>query len=85
MLRGEGKATITTACSGYEVLYTADRGRAGDVRTRRAAAARTRPGAREGVDIVMLTSPTASSEITSPLEVATTGVLLRPLKTFTFG
>ncbi len=44
-----------------------------------------RAGVREGVDIVMLTSPTASSQIDSPLEVGTTGVLLRPLKTFAFG
>ena len=44
-----------------------------------------RPGAREGVVIVMLTSPTKSSESSSPLEVALKGVLLRPLKTFSFG
>ena len=44
-----------------------------------------RPRAREGVDIMMLTSPTASSQVTSPLEVASAGVLLRPVKTFTFG
>jgi len=43
------------------------------------------PGAREGVEIVMLTSPKASPQVTSPLEVASAGVLLRPLKTFTFG
>jgi hypothetical protein len=44
-----------------------------------------RPGAREGVDIVMLTSPRASAQVTSPLEVANAGVLLRPLKTFSIG
>jgi hypothetical protein len=31
----------------------------------------------------MLTSPSANSQVDSPLEVASTGVLLRPLKTFT--
>jgi hypothetical protein len=44
-----------------------------------------RPGARQGVDIAMLTSPTANAQVTSPLEVASAGVLLRPLKTFSFG
>jgi hypothetical protein len=33
----------------------------------------------------MLTSPAASAQVSGPLEVAETGVLLRPLKTFTFG
>jgi hypothetical protein len=42
-------------------------------------------GVREGVNVVMLTSPTASAQVTSPLEVGATGVLLRPLKTFAFG
>ena len=43
------------------------------------------PGAREGVVIVMLTAPDANAQVSSPLEVASAGVLLRPLKTFTFG
>jgi hypothetical protein len=33
----------------------------------------------------MLTAPNANPQVTSPLEVATAGVLLRPLKTFTLG
>jgi hypothetical protein len=37
------------------------------------------------VSIVMLTSPTANAQVTSPSEVASAGVLLRPLKTFTLG
>jgi hypothetical protein len=37
------------------------------------------------VDIVMLTSPSASAQVSSPLQVASAGVLLRPLKTFTLG
>jgi len=83
-LRGEGKATITKSLSGYEVLYTADvEGRA--MFGRDMLLLPPRPGTREGVDIVMLTSPKASFQITSPLEVGTTGVLLRPLKSFTFG
>jgi hypothetical protein len=35
--------------------------------------------------IVMLTSPTANAQVTAPLEVASAGVLLRPLKTFALG
>jgi hypothetical protein len=37
------------------------------------------------VIIVMLTSPTADAQVTSPSEVASAGVLLRPLKTFALG
>jgi hypothetical protein len=44
-----------------------------------------RAGERDGVNIRMLTSPTASAQVSSPLEVGETGVLLRPLKTFLFG
>jgi hypothetical protein len=34
---------------------------------------------------VMLSSPGADSQVTSPLLVGTAGVLERPLETFTFG
>jgi hypothetical protein len=82
-LRGEGKTRINGNLTGYEVLYTAEvEGRemyGRDVLLLPGA------GAREGVNIVMLTAPKASSEIISPLEVGTTGVLQRPLKSFTFG
>jgi hypothetical protein len=44
-----------------------------------------RAGAREGVDIMMLTSPTADSQVDSPTEVGSAGVLSRPLRTFSFG
>ena len=33
----------------------------------------------------MLTAPGANPQITEPLEVGSTGVLLRPLKTFALG
>ena len=39
---------------------------------------------RDGVAIEMLSLAERSSKVTSPLEVATAGVLERPLKTFTF-
>ena len=82
VLRGEGKTRVNTV-PGYHVLYTAQiEGRT--MWGRDVLLLPERPGVREGVDIVMLTSPTANAQITSPLEVATAGVLLRPLKTFTF-
>jgi hypothetical protein len=83
LLRGEGKTRVHTM-PGYQVLYTTDvEGR--EMLGRDVLLAPERTGVREGVEIVMLTSPTASSQIKAPGEVATTGVLLRPLKTFTFG
>lgn len=83
-LRGEGKARISNRLTGYQVLFTADvegermYGRDVLLLPQRAAA-------REGVVVAMLTSPTASAQVTSPMEVGGTGVLLRPLKTFAFG
>jgi hypothetical protein len=83
-LRGEGKTTVNKRLTGYEVLYTADvEGR--PMYGRDVLLLPPRAHAREGVDIVMLTSPTASSQITSPVEVGSTGVLLKPLKSFAFG
>lgn len=40
--------------------------------------------ARRGVVISMLTTPQASTQVTSPLLVATAGVLYKPLRTFSF-
>jgi hypothetical protein len=83
VLRGEGKTRVN-AVPAYQVLYTAVvEGRT--MYGRDVLLLPERHGAREGVEIVMLTSPTANSQVDSPLEVASTGVLLRPLKTFTFG
>jgi AmiR/NasT family two-component response regulator len=45
----------------------------------------SRAGARAGVAVVMLTAPGASAQVSSPMEVGATGVLLKPLKTFSFG
>jgi hypothetical protein len=83
VLRGEGKTRVNTVPA-YNVEYTA------------LVEGHTmwgldvlllpqRPRARRGVEIVMLTSPSADRQVTSPLEVASEGVLLRPLKTFTLG
>lgn len=83
-LRGEGRTKINNALTGYQVLYTAEvEGR--EMYAREVLLLADRVGVREGVDVVMLASPTASSQIRSPLEVGTTGVLLKPLKTFAFG
>jgi hypothetical protein len=83
VLRGEGKTRVNTVPA-YQVLYTAIvDGR--PMYGRNVLLLPERQGAREGVEIVMLTSPTANAQVDSPLEVAGTGVLLRPLKTFSFG
>ncbi|HMH46427.1 MAG TPA: hypothetical protein VK538_01820 [Solirubrobacteraceae bacterium] len=83
VLRGEGKTRVN-AVPAYQVLYTAVvKGRT--MYGRDVLLLPQRPGAREGVEIVMLTSPTANAQVTSPLEVASEGVLLKPLKTFTLG
>jgi hypothetical protein len=83
VLRGEGKTRVNTV-PGYEILYTA-RLEGETVWGRDVLLLPERPGAREGVDIVMLTTPGADPQVTSPLEVASAGILLRPVKTFTFG
>jgi hypothetical protein len=83
VLRGEGKTRVNTVPA-YQVLYTAIvDGRA--MYGRDVLLLPERQGAREGVELVILTSPTANAQVDSPLEVAGTGVLLRPLKTFSFG
>lgn len=83
-LTGEGRTKLTGTELGYEVLYTAVlEGR--EVYGRNVMLLPERPGVREGVVAVMLTAKGASSQIKGPSEVATTGVLLRPLKSLTFG
>lgn len=83
-LRGEGRTKVNNSLTGYQVLYTAEvEGR--EMYAREVLLLPERAGVREGVDVVMLTSPAASPQVRSPLEVGTTGVLQRPLKTFAFG
>jgi hypothetical protein len=83
-LRGEGKTRVNNTLIGYQVLFTADVERQ-RMYGRDVLLLPPRKGVRAGVAVAMLTSPTASAQVTSPLEVAETGVLLKPLKTFTFG
>jgi hypothetical protein len=82
--RGEGKTRVNNTLTGYQVLYTADV-QGEEMYGRDVMLVPPRAGAREGVVVSMLTSPTASAQVTSPMEVGETGVLLRPLKTFAFG
>ncbi|HUA73487.1 MAG TPA: hypothetical protein VL988_01895 [Solirubrobacteraceae bacterium] len=83
VLRGEGKTRVNTVPA-YQVLYTATvEGQT--MYGRDVLLLPQKPGQRRGVNIVMLTSPTANAQVTSPLEVASEGVLLRPVKTFTLG
>jgi hypothetical protein len=83
VLRGEGKTRVNTVPA-YNVFYTATvQGR--KMYGRDVLLLPEGSRVRDGVAIEMLTSPTANSKVTSPLEVASAGVLERPLKTFTFG
>jgi hypothetical protein len=83
VLRGEGKTRVNTVPA-YNVEYTT-RVAGRTMWGRDVLLIAQKPGQRKGVNIVMLTSPTANSQVTSPLEVASEGVLLKPLKTFTLG
>ncbi len=84
VLRGEGKTRLNSKLGGYQVAYTttvAGRRMLG----RNVLLLHERSGQRSGVEVVMLTAPGANPQITEPAEVGSTGVLLRPLKTFSLG
>ncbi len=82
VLRGEGKTRVNTVPA-YNIFYKATvKGQT--MYGRDVLLLPERSGAREGVDIVMLTSPKVDSQVTSPLEVASAGVLHTPLETFAF-
>jgi hypothetical protein len=81
VLYGEGKTRVN-AVSAYDVVYTASVG-GREMFGRNVLLVAPRPGRRAGVEISMLTTPTANHDVTSPSEVASAGVLLKPLKTFT--
>ncbi len=83
-LRGEGKTLLTKSLAGYQVAYaTHVEGR--PMYGRNILLLPETPGAREGVTIMMLMAPGANTQVTGPIEVGTTGILLRPLKTFAIG
>jgi hypothetical protein len=81
VLYGEGLQRINTVPA-YDIYYTATvAGR--QMLGRDVLLVAQRPGRRSGVQITMLSTPTANRDVKSPLEVAKTGVLLRPYKSFT--
>jgi hypothetical protein len=81
-LRGEGKAQVHSVI-GYDVLYTAlVEGR--PMYGRDILLLPEKAGVRQGVVIAMLTAPGLSKQIRAPLEVASTGVLMAPLRSFSF-
>jgi hypothetical protein len=83
VLRAEGKTRVN-AVPAYQVIFTTTVD-GQEMYGRNVLLLPQRSGARRGVKLVMLTSPTANAQVTSPLEVASEGVLLRPVKTFTLG
>jgi hypothetical protein len=82
-LRGEGKTRVNTVPA-YDIAYVA-RIDGRRVYGRDVLLLPEQAGVREGVHIAMLTAPRADPGVSSPLLVGTTGVLERPLETFTFG
>jgi len=81
VLQAEGKTRVNTVPA-YQVIFTATVG-GQTMWGRDVLLLAQRPHVRKGVEITMLTTPTANKQVSSPLEVASNGVLLRPLKTFT--
>jgi hypothetical protein len=81
-LRGEGKGKVAAGVVAYNVFYTAVI-EGHTMYGRDFLLLPERTGVRRGVDIVMHTTPHANAQVTSPLLVATAGVLYEPLRTFT--
>ena len=82
--RGEGRTRISNTSSGYAILFTA-RVQGERVYGRAVLLLPPGRGVREGVIATMLTAATASKQVLSPIEVGTSGVLLRPMKSLAFG
>jgi hypothetical protein len=81
-LQGEGKTRVNLLPA-YNIYYSV-RVAGQRMYGRDVLLVPERTGAREGVAIAMLTSPQSSAQVTSPLLVATAGVLYKPLRTFSF-
>jgi hypothetical protein len=79
VLRGEGKTRVNTVPA-YNIFYTA-RIEGREMYGRDVLLLPAREGVRDGVSLQMLTLP--RPPLTSPLEVASAGVLERPVETFT--
>lgn len=82
-LRAEGKSNVDVQAA-YDIYFTAHvEGRTDFGRV--VLYMPERSGAREGVAIVMLTSKPPRYPLNQPPEVASTGLLARPLRSFSFG
>jgi hypothetical protein len=83
VLRGEGKTRVNKVPA-YDVVYTAlvagHRMYGRDV-----LLLPEREGVRSGVDIAMLANTATSSQVDSPVEAGSSGVLATPLKSFSLG
>jgi hypothetical protein len=80
VLRGEGKTRINKVPA-YDIVYTALV--AGHrMYGRNVLLLPEREGARSGVDIAMLADTATSSQVDSPVEAGSSGVLATPLKSF---
>jgi hypothetical protein len=82
-LSGEGKSKINNTLTGYQVAYSAVLD-GEQVYGRDILMVPQGSGVRDGVVIRILAATSANVQVTSPREVAQTGILLRPLKTFSF-
>jgi hypothetical protein len=82
-LSGEGKSKINNTLTGYQVAYSAILD-GEPVYGRDILMVPQGSGVRDGVVIRILAATSANVQVTSPREVAQTGILLRPLKTFSF-
>jgi hypothetical protein len=84
-LRGEGKTKVNSSTpAGYDIVYTAlVEGR--EMFGRDILLLPERAGATQGVHLVLLSAPGATKQVRAPLEVASVGVLLLPVKSFRFG
>lgn len=83
VLRGQGSTQIDAVSSyaTYNVFYTTTvRGQ--QMYGRNVLVLPDRPGARQGVEIAMLTTVAGNHQVTSPLDVGVKGTLEEPLGTF---
>jgi hypothetical protein len=83
VLRGEGKTRVNKVPA-YDIVYTAlVAGR--KMYGRDVLLLPEREGVRSGVDIAMLAYTATSSQVDSPVEAGSSGVLATPLKSFSLG
>jgi hypothetical protein len=82
-LRGEGKSNVDVRAA-YDIYFTA-RAEGRREYGRVVLYMPERAGAREGVAIVILTTQPPRYPLNQPPEVASTGLLARPLRSFSFG